>query len=129
MFNYLKTDSGKVTIKILATLLVMTLTFANFILLGSYLGKGNVSYAADDTSTNSNNVKFGVYLDEAKTKITDTVDINSQDLKLYVYVAVENQGTLENAKITLADTNFNLKNKEEQTQIDLGTIRSWFNKE
>ena len=124
MFNYLKTDNGKVTIKVLATLLAVTLTFANFILLGSYLGKANVSYAADDTSTNNDNVKFSVYLDETKTVKELIADFNSTELKLYVYVGVENQGTLENAKITLEDTNFNLKDKEKQTEISLGTIQA-----
>jgi hypothetical protein len=124
MFNYLKTQGGKTTIKVVATLLAITLTFANFILLGSYLGKGNVSYATDANATNVDNVKFNVYLDEAKTLNTVTKDINSTDLKLYVDVQVLNQGYLEGAKLTLTDTNFYLKSNENQKNIDLGTIKA-----
>ena len=124
MFNYLKTESGKVTTKILATLLIMTLTFANFIFLGSYIGKWSTSIAADEDVTEANNVFFNVYLDEAKIMKEQTVDINNKDLKLFVSVEVKNQGSLENASITLKNTNFELKADNKKTNISLGTIQA-----
>lgn len=106
----------KLWTKMLASLLVMTLTFANFILLGVYASK---SYATEDnlekqiTVTNNENVTFDAYFKDEKGKAIHTLreNIAKQDLKLYVAVGVK-KGYLKNAKTQILgenNTNSNLK--------------------
>ena len=113
--NFLKWNSGKTNVRVIATLLVFTLTFANFAILGSFLTE---SIARDNTQnnlTNADNVKFTVYLDEEDmSKTTEDADINSEDITLYASVKVENEGSLEKAKISFANSNFKLKDSDEQ---------------
>lgn len=93
----------KLWTKVLASLLVMTLTFANFILLGVYATN---SYATienlerQETVTNNENVTFDAYFKDEKQNTTHTVrkNMSSQDLKLYVSVQVK-KGYLKNAQI------------------------------
>ncbi len=124
MFNYLSTEKGKITTKVLAVLLIITLTLVNFIVLGSNIGKINISFAADADETSESNVRYSVYLDEGKTTTETITDINNQDLKLYVTVEVKNQGSLENATLNFANTNFYLKSDNTKTSINLGTIQA-----
>ena len=109
MFNNLiKEKNGRTTTKILATLLVITLTFANFALLGTYMLE---SIAADsvleeqDNRTNVDNVKFEAYLEEiGKKKISK--DINDEDLVLGISIKVENGGYFSEGILEFEDTNF-----------------------
>lgn len=43
MFNLKNLNSGKMRVKVLATLLILTLTFANFALLRNIYGESNSS--------------------------------------------------------------------------------------
>lgn len=106
----------KLWTKMLASLLVMTLTCANFILLGVYASK---SYATEDNLekqeivTNNENVTFDAYFKDEKGKTVHTLreNIAGEDLKLYVAVSVK-KGYLKNAKIQLLgqnNTSSNLK--------------------
>lgn len=128
MFNFKNSNSGKIRVKLLATLLVLTLTFANFALVGSYIGESiaaEINLNNQDNSTNSDNVKFDVYLDELDRAVKEkTADINSQEMKLYVSVSVQDGGYLNNAVIELADTNFKFKNNPELTGVKLDSIQS-----
>lgn len=109
----------KIWTKLLASLLVVTLTFANFIMLGVYASN---TYATEDnlekqeTNTNNGNVVFDAYFKDEKGNITHEVkeDINKQDLKLYVQVSVK-RGYLKNATIQVLGenrTNSNLSIKD-----------------
>lgn len=132
MFNNLKKfDDGRIATKVLAVLLVIMLTGTNFILLGSYMGKALTSYAVDvdlenqDNSTNSDNVKFNVYLDSNDTNKREiSKDINSEDLIVYVSVSVQDGGYLNNAKINIKDTNFRLKNNVNLDELKLDSMQS-----
>ena len=128
MFNFKNSNSGKITVKLLATLLVLTLTFANFSLLGSYVGQAiaaEINLANQDDKTNSENVKFAVYLDEVNSGVKEkTADINSQEMKLYVSVSVQDSGYLQNAAIELVDTNFKFRDNPELTKVKLGSIQA-----
>lgn len=121
-----KWNRGRTTTKILATLLVITLTFANFALLGSYIGK---SYATDidlnsqDNSTNSENVKFDVYVGQIGQKQISK-DINDDSLVLGMSIKVENGGYFSQGQIELQDANFRIKNNETVTKIPLNAIQS-----
>lgn len=115
----------KLWTKMLASLLVMTLTCANFILLGVYATK---SYATQDslenqaTVTNTENVTFDAYFKDEKGNVVHTLreNIEKQDLKLYVAVSVK-KGYLKNAKIQLLgqnNTSSNLKIKSSNETLE-----------
>lgn len=99
----------KILTKVLATLLVFSLTCANFILLGVYAGK---SYATSDelesqsTLTNNVNVEFDAYFkDEKGNKVHHTKQsIDNQDMKLYLSIGVK-KGYLKDAKVQLLGEN------------------------
>lgn len=124
MFNkFIELSSGKTTSKVLATLLVVTLTFANFIMLGSYISNAVETNLNQDSSTNVANVKYDVYLEqEGKKEINK--DINDEDLVLGISIKVENGGYFSEGKIELQDTNFRIKNYEDENNITIETIQS-----
>ena len=89
MFKELeKMNNGRTTTKILATLLVLTLTFSNLAIIGSYIGKAFTSYAISDTSTNVPNVKCEFYVENEGQRET-SADIGNEELKIGVSVEVE----------------------------------------
>lgn len=129
--KFKKLNDGRVRVKVIATMLVMTLTFANFALLGSYMGKAISSYAADidlsvqDDQTNIENVKFEAYLDVSDKSIKEkTADINSKDLILYLSVGVQGDGYLSDAKIEFETANFDTTNIINQEALSIGTIQA-----
>ena len=128
MFNFKNSNSGRMNVKILATLLVLTLSFANFALVGSYIGKSiavDLNLSNQNNKTNSENVKFDVYLDEADRNAKEkTADINSKELKLFVSTSVQGGGYLKDATIELVNTNFKFKNNPEVTKVKLDSIQS-----
>ena len=122
----------KIWTKLLASLLVVTLTFANFIMLGVYASN---TYATEDnlekqeTITNNENVIFNAYFKDEKDNITHTTkeDISKQDLKLYVQVEVK-RGYLKNATIQVlgengTNSNLNLKDSS-NTSESIETINA-----
>lgn len=122
----------KIWTKLLASLLVVTLTFANFIMLGVYASN---TYATEDnlekqeTITNNENVVFNAYFKDEKENITHTTkeDISKQDLKLYLQVEVK-RGYLKNATIQVLGengTNSNLSLKDSSnTSESIETINA-----
>ena len=130
MFNFKNSNSGKIRVKLLAILLVLTLTFANFALVGSYIGEAiaaEIDLNNQDSSTNDNeNVSFELYFDETNKTNQVSKDINAKDLVLYASVNVFDGGVLKNAKIELADidTNFELQDSVNSESLNLGTIQS-----
>ena len=127
MFNNLiKLSSGRTTTKILATLLVITLTFANFALLGTFMFESiaiDSALAEQDNSTNCENVKFDAYLDLTDTTVREvSKDINAEDLVLHVAVSVEGNGRLEKGIIDFSESNFNSKENEKILTKEIDTI-------
>lgn len=90
--------------KIVAVLIIMMMTLADF----SLIGVNVVSYALDMVATNSNNVEFSAYfINEQKEKVTEIdSSINAENLKMYVEISVKNEGYF-NGEITLGDSSFN----------------------
>lgn len=119
-------------------MLVITLTMANFVLLGVNIA----SYAAEaingDGSTSHKNVEFMAYFkDENANKVSNKeVTTNEENLKLYVQVSVKNQGYF-NGNITVDTANFKLKtdllssdiNKIEGNTVYLNQIKAGETKE
>lgn len=100
----------KILQTITVVVLIMTMTMANFILLGANV----VSYAVDaanaEKSTSHKNVEFMAYFVDGKgNQVTDTkTAMNAQDLKLQMKVEVKQEGYF-NGTITLDAGNFRLK--------------------
>lgn len=129
MFNNFKNlNKGRIRVKVIATMLAIILTLANFTLLGTYLNRVNateIDLSNQNNKTNNENVKFEVYLDANDRGIKEkTADINSSEEKLYISASVQGTGTLRNAKIELLNTNFSLKNNQAITNIGIGTIEA-----
>lgn len=108
--------------KVIATMLIITLTFANFILLGVVAGEGSTSYAADNLEAQGNatqhaNVKFDAYFmkDGAKAH-TFMLDAN-ETTQLYFALNVKNKGYLKNASIELNSNNYSLAAQLQASEI------------
>lgn len=85
----------------------------------------DINLSSQGDETNSKNVKFDVYLDEADRNVKEkAVDMNSGDVKLFVSVVVQGGGYLNNAQVELVNTNFKLKNNPEVTKFKLDSIQS-----
>ena len=112
MFNNLESvGSGKISFRIIATLLVITLTFANFAILGTYLGETRAVDAPESSGPAADNIKFDVCFDpNDETKKEIEAGINSDELVLYASIEVQNEGELENVKLDFTNSSFELKN-------------------
>jgi len=89
--------------KIVALLLIMIMTIADF----SIIGENLISYAIDRVATNSDNVEFFAYFinnqGEKVANIESPIDVN--DLTMNIEVAVKNEGYFY-GKIELGDSSF-----------------------
>lgn len=100
----------KILKTMLVSILIMTLTVANFLLLGANM----VSYAAGlvnmEQNTSHKNVEFMAYFKDAQGQKVKNLaeDITKEDLKLYLQVEVKKEGYF-NGSISLGDSNFKLK--------------------
>ena len=96
---------GKILKITIASMLLITLTAINFV----SVGVGLASYAEDNITakTTHENVAFTTYFkDEVGAKLSNTkVDINSQEIKLYLNVGVAKEGYF-NGQVKLKDSNF-----------------------
>ena len=92
-------------------LLLITLTMANFIFVGSSL----ISYAADGVTTSHKNVEFEAYFKDANGNKVSSLERTSdiQEIPLYIRVAVNKEGYF-NGNIELQDSNFNLTSSESE---------------
>ena len=102
---------SKVLKCMVAILLIIVLTMADVI----FLGKNLMTYALEnvDNATNHSNVKFAAYFKDGEEEVTQSeYEMSSTEIKLYLKVEVKNDGYLENAKITLRDSNFKIKQRE-----------------
>lgn len=100
----------KILQAITAMVLIITMTMANFILLGASV----VSYAAEainaEKATSHKNVEFMAYfVDGNGNQVTDTkTAMNAEGLKLQMKIGVKQEGYF-NGSITLDSGNFRLK--------------------
>lgn len=100
--------------KLIAMLLIFTLTFADFALVSKVYAASILDgfKEEDKGDTGSANVEFNasfVLEDESSTKAA--IDVNSEDLKLKLALNVKENGYLKDAKILIGkddDTNFEL---------------------
>lgn len=90
--------------KILAILIIMSMTMANLTMVGMNL----VSYAADFIEINNSNVRFNAYFKDGSQSQLTTQKLDEKDLKLAIELGVSNDGYLTDGKIQL-DDNANFK--------------------
>lgn len=122
---------NKVLKAVIAGMLIIVITLADFILLGVNL----VTYALEnvDNSTSNENVKFAAYFKtEGENEVSQTeYQIDNNNMKLYLKVSVKNEGYFDGV-ITLKDSNFKLKeevlsdniSKIEGNTITLNRVRA-----
>ena len=95
--------------KILAVLLVFSLTCTNFILLAVYAKDSyaaSINYEEQETSVKKTDVAFDAYFKEGdKGTHTYVSTSENEELKLYLKVKVD-KGYLKNATINIEDSNF-----------------------
>lgn len=99
--------------KMIAILLIFTMTFSNFALVGKTYAAtmldGIFGIGSDDTGdTGSSNVEFDAYFktnQDSKTSKTVSSDIKNSDLLIGATVKVKNSGYLKDAKILFGDGN------------------------
>ena len=113
--------------KILAILIILSMTMADLCLVGVNL----VSYAIDLVETNNENVEFNVYFMNENKTLETAATIGKTDLKLAIELSVKKDGYLTDGRIELDEaSNFKFKtnntnryvNKIEERTIYLNQI-------
>lgn len=96
-------------IKIISTLLVTTILYANSATVISYAADNFLSadeLEKQETSIKNTNVEFDVYYDGGTH--TESLDINSTDTKLNVELNVKDTGYLKDITVDFTDSNFKI---------------------
>lgn len=102
---------GKILKISVAIILIMTLTLANFIFVGSNI----VSYAMDEITTNHKNIEFETYFkdkDGNKTNILERT-AEEKEMSMYLLLNVKREGYF-NGIVELNDTNFKFNSSESE---------------
>lgn len=97
---------NKILEKLLAIILIFTLTFANFAFVTkSYAASFAETFFASDSDTGHENVEFEAYFGTEESK-TDSVisDVNNEELSIGMKLDVKESGYLKDAKIEIAET-------------------------
>ena len=107
----------KILRKLLAIMLVITLTFANFIFLAVYAGKSyaaDVNYENQETGINKTDVSFDAYFvsEEGVRSHQKVTEMNNSELKLFLSVSVTT-GYLKDAVVSIENANFKLVKGQE----------------
>ena len=127
---------AKILKLITVIILIIVMTSADIILLGySIVTAVSDQLEAQNIDTSSENVQFDAYFKADETKVHSKQAEIGDDLKLYVNINVLNNGTLNNGKIKINDSNFRLKDSttnnayikninRENNEIELNAIIS-----
>lgn len=105
----------RIVIKIVAMLVVLTLTLADF----GWVGINLVSYAIDTIGTNNENVYYNVYFDTYNQSTEADAEVNKMDLNLIIEIGVKKDGYLSDGKIELDEqSNFLFQNDAKDSHIN-----------
>lgn len=111
---------NKILEKLLAIILIFTLTFTNFAFVTkSYASSFTEAIFGEESDTGHKNVEFEAYFGTEENKQTSVIsDVNNQDLAISMKLNVHDSGYLKDAKIAIVEKeenglNFELKEKEE----------------
>ncbi len=119
---------GKVFKVSVAMILIITLTLANFIFVGSNI----VSYAMDGLTTNHKNIEFGTYFKDENGKKVTQMKPTQMDANMVLQITVKQDGYF-NGQVELGKANFKIKeiigdskyiNKIEENIITLNQINA-----
>ncbi len=118
----------KILRKLLAVMLIITLTLADFIFLAVYAV--DVDYEKQETNINKTDVSFDAYFvsEEGVKTHQKVTEMNNSELKLFLSVSVT-KGYLKDAVISIANANFKLvegqelPNGVEEIDVANSTIR------
>ncbi len=112
----------KILEKLLAIILIFTLTFSNFAFVTkSYASSITEAIFGTESDTGHENVEFEAYFETEENKETSVIsDVNNEDLAISMDLNVQKAGYLKDAKIEIRESeegkglNFKFKEKEEQ---------------
>jgi len=115
---------NKMSQKVLAGILVFTLTFANFAFTTESLATSILdSWFGEEVSTGHENVEFDAYFGAEKDKSYSVIsDVNAEELAITLDLDVKDSGYLKDAKIAIKSAeeeeklNFKLKGEFEETE-------------
>ncbi len=108
---------NKVLKMLISTLLLITLTSANFILLGVTSVTYAVEKLTQESETNHKNISFMAYFKEGENKEAEhRVKSDISEETIYLQIAVKQEGYF-NGKVTLTDSNFKFKTDTKHERI------------
>ncbi len=113
--------NNKILEKLLAIILIFTLTFANFAFVSkSYAASFAETIFGGRFDTGNKNVEFEAYFETEDEETTSVIsDVNNEDLSISMDLNVKEEGYLKDAKIEITEAkegeglNFDLKEKTE----------------
>ena len=93
--------------KLLAIILIFTLTFANFaIVTKAYAASIAETIFGTNSDTGHKNIEFDAYFEAEGNKVTSVIsDVNNKDLAIKFDLGVKDSGYLKNAKVELLGSN------------------------
>lgn len=102
---------GKIFKISVAIILIMTLTLANFIFVGSNI----VSYAMDGITTNHKNIEFETYFKDKDGNKLETLESTAEEkeMSIYLLLNIKREGYF-NGVVELKDTNFKFNSSESE---------------
>lgn len=114
---------NKILEKLLAIILIFTLTSANFMFVTESLATSLVeTLFGQDSDTGHKNVEFEAYFGTEEEKETSVIsDVNNQELAINMHLGVKETGYLKDAKIEIMEpedgTELNFKLKESEDAV------------
>ena len=122
--------------KALVILIVFTMTFANFALVGVNVVEAAGKLEVQKTINKGENIEFDAYFKDEQEKTHEGKLNASETQKLYLELMVKDKVTISNAKIKIENPNFSIKEDELQenryvknvntqtNEIEVGNISS-----
>ena len=100
--------------KLLAIILIFTLTFANFaVVTKAYAASFAETIFGSNSDTGHKNIEFDAYFETEGNKVTSVIsDVNNKDLAIKFDLGVKDSGYLKNAKVELLGSDENELNFE-----------------
>ena len=106
---------SRVLNKLIAVMIVILLIGTNLIFLATESIAASSVYDSQNSRTNNSNVEFNAYLEGGVHEAS--LDISSQDMKIYLNISVKNTGYLKSAEISFENANFSINPNEENEHI------------
>ena len=110
---------GKILKISVAIILIMTLTLANFIFVGSNI----VSYAMDEITTNHKNIEFETYFKDKYGNKTNILERTAEEKEISMYLLLNvKREWYFNGIVELNDTNFKFNSSSKRIPVSYNMI-------